>query len=106
DSSPSLGKFDLLILIEAQDVSDEELSRVAKGANRLVLIGEPATFPESPLPIAPGKARRFGAPRPGPLARLWDALHCDPRRLPYSWFHTGDRLCCRLRPITSAQRPW
>jgi hypothetical protein len=42
--------------------------------------------------------------RTGFFQRLWDQLHCDPRKLPYAWVQENGRLCCRLRPVNAEQR--
>jgi hypothetical protein len=110
DTSHPGRRFDLLMLMDAQDVTEDELARVAGRANRLVLIGE--ADPSREVAVAgvrkpiPGKPDGATPRRPSLLQRLWNALHCDPRRLPYSWFREGERLCCRLRPITPGQRRW
>jgi hypothetical protein len=81
--------FDVLIVDEAEQLTVADFSRLAPRARRWVLVGEPS--------FSPGAPTRF-------FDRLWDTLHCDPRRLPYRWFHEGDRLCCRLRHITEEER--
>jgi hypothetical protein len=108
DASQPVARVDLVILVEAQDVPEEEIAGVAGRTNRLVLIGEPASPPGACVPrkAIPGPTSRPVATRPSLLQRLWNALHCDPRRLPYAWFREGERLCCRLHSITPSQRQW
>jgi hypothetical protein len=60
-----------------------------------VLVGQPQAGSGGGLPH-----------RPGLFERLWDALHCDPRRLPHAWVQERNALCCRLRPVTSEQSQW
>ncbi len=115
--------FDLLILEEADQVSEADSLKAARCAARWVLVGEPAWTEgrwvrpagadRAPLlPSPPGGEGRVRGPARGVLSRngffqrLWDHLHCDPGRLPYSWGWEGDRLCCRLRPLSPEQRPW
>jgi len=98
--------FDLLILMEAHEVTEAEFAKIGGRANRSILIGEPADHPP-PEKVA---ARKTNSAKSGIRSsffhRLWNALHCDPRRLPYAWFHEGDRLGCRLRRIAPEQRRW
>src|SRR5207245_2783269 len=44
--------------------------------------------------------------QPGFFQRLWQQLHGDPRRLPYSWAQREDRLSCRLAPVPPGQEQW
>jgi hypothetical protein len=108
DASLPVRRFDVLILMDAQDVTEDEVARVAGRANRVVLIGEIGSSPATAAArnAIPGRSSDATASRPGLLQRLWNALHCDPRRLPYSWLREGERLCCRLRPINPSQRRW
>jgi hypothetical protein len=116
--------FDLLVLEQSHLVTESEFLQVASRARRWVLVGEPDVeakpsrspdrkTPEpadghaSPTagrrkPPAPPVVRMPTAPRL--FARLWGQLHCDPRQLPYVWFHEGERLGCRLRPVSPDQR--
>lgn len=112
--------FDLLILEEADQIGEADTLRAASYAVRWVLVGEPART-EGPwvrpavTNCHPGSAHhglddrklmRSSFCRPGFFQRLWDHLHCDPSRLPYSWGWEGSRLCCRLRPLSPEQRSW
>jgi hypothetical protein len=106
DVSRPQREFDLLILVEAHEVTESEFSTIAPRANRSILIGEPADLPA--LEKAPARktiSAKSGI-RTSIFHRMWNALHCDPRRLPYIWFPEGDRLGCRLRPIAPEQRRW
>jgi hypothetical protein len=104
DASGPLRDFDLLILMEAHEVSEAEFSTIAPRANRSILIGEPADLPLLENAVARKASFAKSGTRPSILHRLWNALHCDPRCLPYAWFHEGNRLGCRLRPIAPEQR--
>jgi hypothetical protein len=114
------GRFDLLVLEEADQVTESEFLNVARRARRWVLVGEPAPD-ECGTPGAEGqgharaggRVQPVGGPRAAPRAprsaffhRLWQHLHCDPRRLPCAWVHEKNGLCCRLRPLAPEQRRW
>jgi hypothetical protein len=117
--------FDLLVLEQAHLVTESEFLHVARRAQRWVLVGEPevedreARIQESKEAAvtgdgraADGNTRRRGpapararvATAPRLFSHIWAQLHCDPRRLPYVWFHEGERLGCRLRPLSAEQR--
>jgi hypothetical protein len=109
--------FDVLVLDEAHLFAEAELLQLAQRARRLVLVGEPAwedgTDVESVSATMPGgkaSASAISHPAAGARAsafqRLWNHLHCDPRRLPYTWMLDSEHLCCRLRTVPSEQRSW
>ncbi|MBV9122936.1 MAG: AAA family ATPase, partial [Planctomycetes bacterium] len=125
DAAASLIHFDLLVLEEADRVTEAEFLTLARRARRWVLIGEPPWELEhgpeavetSPAPHAPERTpRKARAPGPAHPAvpalrptffhRLWQHLHCDPSRLPYAWIREKDRLRCRLRPVPPEQQQW
>jgi hypothetical protein len=111
--------FDLLVLEEADQVAEPEFLQAARRARQCVLIGS-AEWPEQSTPASPdhhaGTRERKGSssgirvraalPRSGVFQRLWQLLHCDPRKLPYAWTQEGNRLCCRLRQLAKEQRQW
>jgi hypothetical protein len=105
--------FDLLVLKEADQISESEFLQVARRAHRCVLIGEAGWPDENGAPAREHKsgpsglrARAAVPPRSGVFHRLWQHLHCDPRHLPYSWTQDQNGLCCRLRPLAPEQRQW
>jgi hypothetical protein len=118
EAGPDPVRFDLLVLEEAEQVTESEFLNVARRAARCVLVGQPGSEgDESPASSAPperaarpvaGRAppRLPPALRPGFFPRLWRHLHCDPRRLPYAWVQEKDGLCCQLRPVTPEQSQW
>jgi hypothetical protein len=99
--------FDLLVLEEAEQVTESELLNLARRARRWVLVGLPGaergTRKASPAPRAPRSA--LGA-TPRVFHRLWQHLHCDPSRLPSSWIQEKGHLSCRLRPLPPEQAQW
>jgi hypothetical protein len=97
--------FDLLILLDAHTVGETEFARVAGRANRSVLIGESVDLRPGEEVVRTSTSDKTSIPSSF-LQRLWTRLHCDPRRLPYTWFREHDRLCCRLRLLASEQRRW
>ncbi|HYT92039.1 MAG TPA: AAA domain-containing protein, partial [Gemmataceae bacterium] len=119
DAAATGGQFDLLVLEEAETVTEAELLRLARRARRWVLVGEPGPFAssdhrgEAPRNSATGHHPRSRAKPPSSslaranvFHRLWQTLHCDPTRLPYTWVQEQDRLCCRLRQLAPEQRQW
>jgi hypothetical protein len=113
--------FDLLVLEEAEQVTESELLNLARRARRWVLVGQESD--EGPAGRGTGRPAggdRRGSvpafPRHPPLAtrhlpprvfgRLWQHLHCDPSRLPASWVQEKDHLSCRLRPLPPEQAQW
>jgi hypothetical protein len=104
DASTHGSGFDLLVLEEAEAVTEPEFLALARRARRWVLVGEPAGPFSRPVPDD-GRARAAVRAATVPFFhRLWEQLHCDPRRLPYAWARQQDRLCCTLWPVSPEQR--
>jgi hypothetical protein len=115
DASPHATAFDLLVLQDADQVTESEFLALARRARRWVLVGEAAAEMQAgsakPAPRrTPGPQRpvalRPASLRPGFFQRLWQHLVVDPRRLPYAWVQDKDRLCCRLLDLAPEQRQW
>ncbi len=127
DPAGSGGHFDLLLVEEAERLTEAELLKLARRARRWVLVGEAAAElraakaedrgarieergsrreSRSGVRSLPANDRRSSLldPRSSAFRRLWQTLHCDPSRLPYTWAAEGDRLCCRLRELAPEQR--
>jgi hypothetical protein len=106
DQAASNGPFDLLVLEEAEQVTEAEFLKMARRARRWVLIGgcDLETRADVSVPARAEAASSLRRVAPALFPRLWGLLHCDPRRLPYAWIREKDRLCCRLRPLTAEQR--
>src|SRR5262249_17166522 len=104
--APAAGPgFDLLVLQEADQITEAEFAPLAGYARRWVLVGEPA--PER------GAERTAALRKPrSPTVRarlfetLWGHLHWEPRGLRYAWVLETDRLCCQLQPVAPDQRQW
>jgi hypothetical protein len=80
--------FDLLVVDDADRLTEADFYTAARLARRWVLIGEPADVPT-------GRQR---LPKPDLFARLVAALRHD------IWVHDGPRLVCRLTPVRGADR--
>ena len=110
DKVAGLPPFDLLILEDADQVTESEFVNVARRGRRWVLVGEPMADAEAsdalPRRALPGRPLRPAALRPGFFQRLWQHLHADPRRLPCAWFKREGRLVCRLRPLPPDQQTY
>jgi hypothetical protein len=113
DQARQPGAFDLLILEEAEQaeqVTESEFVKLARRARRWVLVGEPdpdtagAGEPANECPASAPRRLPSTPLRAGFFQRVWEQLHCDPRKLPYAWIQDNGRLCCRLRPVTAEQR--
>jgi hypothetical protein len=103
--------FDLLVLEEADQVTESELLNLARRARRWVLVGLPGSergtrAPERKTSSPLRGPRPALGPAPRVFGRLWQRLHCDPSRLPSSWVQEKDRLTCRLRPLPPEQAQW
>src|SRR5207237_7584695 len=102
---------DVLVVEEADQLTEADFLKLARRARRWVLIGEPA-WEYAGGPRATGQAStdsRAKLALPGPftfLRKLWNLLHWDPRALPFAWTQEGERLCCALRPVAPEQRRW
>ncbi len=107
--SRSAVAFDLLVLDEAEQVTESEFVNLARRANRWALVGQPMPDVDGPAAIRrthPAKPLRPAALRPGFFQRLWNTLHGDPRRLPYSWARRDGRLSCCLHPVPPDHLQW
>jgi hypothetical protein len=113
--------FDLLVVDEADQLTEADFAQAARRTRRWVLLGEPSDIPELATPslgAGPGgeratsrgpSGRGVRAPaalRPGFFQSLWQQLHGDPRRLPYRWFLSQSQLHCALRPVSPEQQQW
>ncbi len=98
------GSADLLVIEEAERLTEAELLRLARHARRVVLIGQVLADSSVHRPTEKG-ARVSGVTlAPTCWARLWHALGGDASCLPYSWYREGDRLVCQLVPLRVEDR--
>ncbi len=91
--------FDLLVIEDADRLTESELLRLVAHAPRLLLVS--ATLAE-PAPSAAPRGPRTLHGLPPVVAcwpRLWQALSDDLGRLAYAWQRSGDRLICQLAPV-------
>jgi hypothetical protein len=99
--------FDLVILDQAEHLTEAELLALAGRGKRWVLVGQPALTPAEANERSVGSAATsLDAAALSPFHRLWLALHCDPRRLPYQWVQNGETLTCQLHALADEHRSW
>jgi hypothetical protein len=98
--------FDLLIVMDAHTLTEDDFRRAAARARRWVLVGEPsrASQPlkeEDPASRANRRPRiRSIPPPPDFFYRLAERLGHEP------WATEGERLCCRLHAVRPEQRQY
>ncbi len=108
--------FDLLLLDDAEQVTEADFLGLARQARRWVLLGSPTedlTTESTENTEEKQKRNRYSSVssvssvvKPGFFAQLWERLHTDPRRLPYAWLLRQGRLCCRLHNVPPDQERW
>jgi hypothetical protein len=94
---PDDAPFGLLILDRAEELPEAEFPRLSRLAERWVLVGDAVPHDE-PRPQNGRPARNGRAIEVPFVARLAKALDRE------AWAVEGDRLVCRLIPLTPAQR--
>jgi hypothetical protein len=104
DAAPA-GLFDLLVLDEAEQLSEAELLKLARRARRCVFMGLPALASDalSVPAVAAGNRRETTHPRPC-FHKAWKLLACDAPELPYTWGRERNRLTCKLRSVAPEHR--
>jgi AAA domain-containing protein len=90
-------QFDLLIIDQAERLSEAELLAHARRADRCLLVGQTPLTESWTVCQETGPRQRAVTP----FRRLWQTLHCDPRRLPYQWLEETAHITCRLLPPES-----
>jgi hypothetical protein len=93
---------DLLVVDDAESLTEAELLQLARHARRLVLVARADTSHRDRW-LAEQAAKPLLVPSCWP--RLWHALGGDTAIIPYSWQRTGERLVCRLQPLRDEDRP-
>lgn len=86
--STALQGFDLLVLLAAEGIAEDDVLRLTTLARRCVLVGE-TLCADPPADTDPPDGTLFG--------RLWRAARGQPALPGYSWVSESDRLRCRLR---------
>ena len=87
--------FDLLIIEEADTLTEADLKKLAGHAPRLLLVGE-ALGDSTP---SGNPSRSTTTALTGCWPRLWDAVADDLGQLPYTWQREGGRLFCNLATV-------
>ncbi|MCI0683069.1 MAG: hypothetical protein L0Y71_13290 [Gemmataceae bacterium] len=84
--------FDLVIIVEADRLLENDLLRLARKARRWLLVAQPSSGANG---------------RPSSFDKLWHTLHADPAaHLGYRWSKEANRWCCQLRPVSAKDRPY
>jgi len=93
---------DLLIIEDAESLTEADLQKLSRHAGRCVLVGQALAEP-TPAPTVVEKASRALLPAPLVSAacwsKLWKTLGGDAGDWPNSWRREGDRLVCQLVPL-------
>ncbi|HZZ82315.1 MAG TPA: AAA domain-containing protein [Gemmataceae bacterium] len=91
------GPFDLIVIEDADTLSESDLLKLAGQAPRCVLVAT-SLFEAPPAGIDKG-SRVIGRPQAAPCwPRLWQAL--DHQDWPHTWRREDGRLVCQLVPLT------
>jgi hypothetical protein len=93
--------FDLLIVEEAEHLTESELLRLVVHAPRLMVVGQVWRESVPAGPVAAKGPRSLPGLQPAAVCwpRLTQALADDLARLPYAWQHEGERLVCHLAAV-------
>ena len=101
------GPLDLVIVEDADTLTESDLLKVARHANRCILVGQALTEAAS-IATAAEKASRSLTPTPSaPTAcwpRLWQELGGDAGVWPYGWRREHGRLVCQLTSLSADDR--
>lgn len=99
------GDFDVLVIEEADTLTESEFLQLARLARRCVLVGA-SSSPTS----QPEKSSSRIELRPAVFSKLWNTLHSDSARLHIAWQQrtteqdAAARWCCRFRPLQEEDR--
>jgi hypothetical protein len=101
------GPFDLLIVEDAETLTEADLLKLSRHASRCVLVGLSLAEP-TPTPTAAEKAARALLPAPLVSAacwnKLWQTLGGDAGRWQCAWQREQGRLVCQLMPLGAEDR--
>lgn len=98
----SLIPSDLAVVVNAHELSENDIMQAGRRAKHLILFGEPAlpsilrNVPKRHV-ARPASTRR-ARPTPDFFATLWDRLHHE------MWTHADGRLCCQLHRVPAPER--
>jgi hypothetical protein len=99
--------FDLLLIEDADTLTESDLLRAARQVQRCVLVGQFLTE-STPAPKSAEKPSRSFAALPLASAlcwpRLWQSLSGDAGLWPYTWFREQGRLVCQRFPLSKEDR--
>jgi hypothetical protein len=91
---------DLLIIEDAETLTEAELLKLSRHAQRCVLAAS-ALAETTPAPPAGEKSPHAPLVAAGCWNRLWHALNGDADHWPHAWRRDQDRLCCQLMPLSA-----
>lgn len=91
---------DLLILEDAETLTDADLLKLSRHAQRNVLVSS-ALAEALPAPPAGEKSPRLPLVAAGCWNRLWRLFGGDADQWPYRWRRDQGRLCCQLMPLSA-----
>jgi hypothetical protein len=98
---------DLLIVEDAETLTEADLLKLSRQAQRSVLVGQALAEPTPPPSVAE-KASRVLLPAPLVSAacwhKLWQTLGGDAGCWPCAWHREEGRLVCQLRPLGDEDR--
>ncbi len=99
-------EFDLILVEEADRLSEADLLTLARRSTRLVLLGEKP--PTLPLPVPQRRVHRPRPtpPTPPPFQRFWDRLHPGFGRIHGQCLTVDGRIRIRCQPLADEQLAW
>src|SRR5262249_47814215 len=100
-------QMDLLIVEDAETLTEADLLKLSGQAQRCVLVGQALAEP-TPAPTVAEKASRALLPAPLVSAacwnKLWQTLGGEAGCWPCAWRREEGRLVCQLRPLNAGDR--
>jgi hypothetical protein len=117
NAGSEMPQFDRLLILGADQFTENEFSQLASHAQRWILVGDPLLNDlaephrsASGMGVCPDNAAKFSssglthASQASFFRSLWTLLGWDLRRLPYTWEQEKDGLVCRLKPVHQDER--
>jgi hypothetical protein len=100
-------RVDLLIVEDAETLTEADLLKLSRQAQRCVLVGQALAEP-TPAPTVAEKASRALLPAPLVSAicwnKLWQTLGGEAGCWPCAWQREEGRLVCQLMPLSAEDR--